>query len=67
MTEQRSGALVDIESAAMTVYRLYSVGDEIDLDVAERCLAQWSSTVRVGIVFCAYKLVPEVLRVDASS
>jgi hypothetical protein len=43
MTEQRSGALVDIESAAMTVYRLYSVGDEIDLDVAEKCLAQSTS------------------------
>ena len=45
MTERRSGAL-DIESAAMTVYRLYSVGDEIDLDVAERCLAQSSSRAR---------------------
>ena len=28
-----------IEAAELTVYRLYGVGDEIDLDLAERCLA----------------------------
>src|SRR5262245_797193 len=29
-----------IDSAVLTVYRLYGIGDEIDLDVAERCLAE---------------------------
>jgi hypothetical protein len=47
MTEHTCRPPAGIESAMLTVYRLYSVGDEIDLDVAERCLAQ--STSRAGL------------------
>src|SRR5262249_143349 len=43
MTERSGAASVDIEAALLTVYRLYSVGDEIGLDVAERWLAQSTS------------------------
>ena len=43
MTDRASCTPADIESATLTVYRLYSVGDEIDLDVAETCLAQSAS------------------------
>jgi hypothetical protein len=48
MTERSGRPPVAIELAALTVYRLYSVGDEIDLDVAERCLAQTASRTRLG-------------------
>jgi hypothetical protein len=42
-TEEEEDGCGGIAAAALTVYRLYGVGDEIDLNVAEQCLADSTS------------------------